>query len=343
MPRKQQPPRLWLRQDTGIWYVKAAGERVSTGCLEADAEGAETFLASYIASKYEAPRGGRSSEVTIADVLLVYLDERVPKLIGEDKARSECARLNDWMGDKPVSEIKGKLCREYAKSRGTEAGARRDLETLRAALRYYHAEHGLDVLPTVSLPQKSLPRERWLTRKEVAALIRAARSEDKCDHLVRLILIGVYTGTRLTAMLNLQWMANTQGGWIDLEAGIMHRKATGERVAHNKRKTPVRIPPRLMRFLRHWRAKDKGLRQVIHFRGSAIVKPHKAFRTIRAKAGLGEDVTPHVLRHTRGTWLAQARIPSGQAAASLGLTEQEYERTYLHNDPSFQSGAATAY
>ncbi len=86
-----------------------------------------------------------------------------------------------------------------------------------------------------------------------------------------------------------------------------------------------------------------GLPYVIHFRGEPIVKPRKAFRTIRDVAGLGEDVIPHILHHTRGTWLAQAGVPSGQATASLGLTEQEYERTYLYNDPSYQSAAADAY
>ncbi|MBP8234481.1 MAG: hypothetical protein KAY22_19485 [Rhizorhabdus sp.] len=33
----------------------------------------------------------------------------------------------------------------------------------------------------------------------------------------------------------------------------------------------------------------------------------------------------------------------GEAAASLGLTVEEYERTYLHNDPNFQQAAADAF
>jgi len=343
MPRRKQPSRLWLRPANRVWYVKDGDKRISTGCAEHDAEGAHRFLESYRAAQYQPPGAGRADQTTIADTLIVYMQERLDRLKGQDKTRSEIARLNAYMGNRPVSEIRGRLCREYARHRGTQSGARRDLETLRAAVRYYHAEYGLSVLPTITLPDKSLPRERWLTRHEIAALIRAARANDKCDHLVRLILIGIYTGTRLSAMLNLQWRPNTIGGWVDLDAGIMHRKATGERVSHNKRKTPVRIPPRLLRFLRAWRTADQGLPYVIHFRGEPIAKPHKAFRTIRAAAHLGEDVTPHILRHTRGTWLAQAGVPSGQAAASLGLTEQEYERTYLHNDPSFQSEAADAY
>lgn len=341
MPRRAKPPRLWLRPDNATWFIKDGVNRISTGCPDHDLDGANAALQAYLASKYQPPR--RADQVTIADTLIVYLQERVDRLTGADKARSEIARLNQFMGHMPVTEIRGKLCREYARHRATDAGARRDLETLRAAVRYYHAEYGLPVLPTITLPDKSLPRERWLTRSEVAALIRAARRMDKCDHLVRLILIGVYTGTRLSAMLNLQWRPNTMGGWVDLDAGVVHRKATGERVSHNKRKTPVRVPKRLHEALRRWEKQDKGLPYVIHFRGQPVKKPHKAFRTIRAAAGLGEDVTPHVLRHTRGTWLAQAGVPAGQAAASLGMTEAEYERTYLHNDPGFQSAAADAY
>ena len=58
-------------------------------------------------------------------------------------------RLNDYFGALTVSEIKGKACRDYAAARGTQAGARRDLEFLRAAVKHYHKEHGLDVLPAI--------------------------------------------------------------------------------------------------------------------------------------------------------------------------------------------------
>jgi integrase len=64
---------------------------------------------------------------------------------------------------------------------------------------------------------------------------------------------------------------------------------------------------------------------------------------VRAIAGFEDDTVLHLLRHTRGTWLAQAQVPPNEAAASLGLTVDEYERTYLHNDPEFQKSAADAY
>jgi integrase len=352
MPQKRRPARLWLRPDTGTWFIKDGTKRISTECSEAEVAAAQNFLAIYLADQYRPERGGSASKVTIGDVLMVYLDEKAGKTARPKETEAMIGRLNDFFGGYKVADIRGKLCREFADDRGNEGGARRDLEVLRAAVNYYHAEHTLDMVPKISLPVKGSPRERWLTRKEVASLLRAARRADKCDHLVRLILIGLYTGTRLSAILGLQWMANTTGGWIDLDKGVIYRKAEGERVAHNKRKTPVKIPPRLMTFLRYWKKADTAideqgrevcLRHVVHYGGEKIVKPHKAFRTIRNAAELGEDVTPHILRHTRATWLAQAGVDAHEAAASLGLTVEEFERTYSHSSPDFQKSAANAF
>ncbi len=180
-------------------------------------------------------------------------------------------------------------------------------------------------------------------------MIRAARRLKQCGHIIRLRLIGVYTGTRLSAMLGLQWMPNSSGGWVDLEKGVLHRKAQGERVAHNKPKTPMRIPPRLLTFLRYWKEadakidKERPTLNVVNYYGAKVIKPHKAFRAVRKEAGLEIDVTPHTLRHTRATWLANAGIDVQEATSSLGTTTEEFERTYLHNDPEFQRNAANAY
>jgi integrase len=352
MPQKRRPARLWLRPDSRTWVIKDGGRRISTECAEDEVTAAQAKLAEYIASQYQPQRGGRASQVTIGDVLLVYLEERAGKTARPRETEAMISRLNDFFGDMVVAEIRGKVCREFAEDRGNEGGARRDLEVLRAAVNYYHGEHSLDMAPKITLPEKGTPRQRWLTRQEIARLIRAARNEKQCKHLVRLILIGLYTGTRLSATLSLQWMPNTNGGHVDIEKGVIYRKADRERVAHNKRKTPVKVPPRLLRFLRYWRTADTSLdeegreirlRYAVHFRGEKIVKPHKAFRTIRAAAGFGDDVTPHVLRHTRATWLAQAGIDAHEAAASLGLTVEEFERTYSHTSPDFQKAAANAF
>ncbi|MEO3386059.1 tyrosine-type recombinase/integrase [Mesorhizobium sp. CAU 1741] len=369
MPRKPSPPRLWLRPDTAMWVIKDRTRRIGTGCGEADAEAAQRALAEYIAGKYEIPRGGRASEITIGDVVGVYLQEKADATSRPKETEQAIARLNDYFGTMTVSEIKGRTCRDFAAHRKTPAGARRDLETLRAAIRYYHKEYGLDVVPALTLPDKSTPREIYLTRTEAAALLWACLGWQKVDvgtganayqkwerrryhranHLARLVLIGLYTGTRPGAIKSLQWIRNTEGGWVDIDRGIIFRRAEGERVAHNKRKPPVKIARKLLAHMKRWKRLDGwkdgavGIRPVVHYFGKPLVKENKAFRAAIAAAGLPGAVTPHVLRHTRGTWLAQKNVPSHQAAASLGLTVEEYERTYLHNDPDFQKSAADAY
>src|SRR3954467_634781 len=52
--------------------------------------------------------------------------------------------------------------------------ARRRLEDLRAAVNAYHAEHTLNVVPKITLPEKTEGRQRWLTRNEAARLLGAA-------------------------------------------------------------------------------------------------------------------------------------------------------------------------
>ena len=47
----------------------------------------------------------------------------------------------------------------------------------------------------------------------------------------RFILVALYTGTRHDAILRLQWMANTTGGWFDLDAGILFRRPQDLRTA----------------------------------------------------------------------------------------------------------------
>lgn len=354
MPQKKRPARLWLRPDTGTWVIKDGDKRIPTGCSETEAQAAEGKLAEYIASRYRPQRSSRSAEVTIGDVVIVYGEEKAPSTARPKETMAMLDRVNDFFGELTITELRGQLFRDYADDRGNEGGARRDLEVLRAAINYYHAENTLDMVPKVTLPAKGEPRQRWLTRSEVAKLIRAARSKscNRHRHLVRLILIGLYTGTRLSAILNLQWIPNTDGGHVDLDRGVIYRRAEGEKVAHNKRRTPVKIPPRLLRFLRYWKAADTTtdqegrevmIRFVSHFEGKKITKPHKAFRTVRTAAGLATDVTPHVLRHTRATWLAQAGVDAHQAASSLGLTVEEYERTYAHASPDFQLAAANAF
>jgi site-specific recombinase XerD len=48
---------------------------------------------------------------------------------------------------------------------------------------------------------------------------------------------------------------------------------------------------------------------VIEWAGKPIKDVKKAFSRAVAKAGLGSDVTPHVLRHTAAVWMVEDGVP----------------------------------
>jgi integrase len=58
------------------------------------------------------------------------------------------------------------------------------------------------------------------------------------------------------------------------------------------------------------------------------------------RAGLGDDVVPHSLRHTRATWLMQAGVTPWEAAGALGMSVEVLERVYGHHHPEWQKRAA---
>jgi integrase len=160
-------------------------------------------------------------------------------------------------------------------------------------------------------------------------------------HLRRFLLIGLYTGTRSGAILGLSWIPSVDTGWVDLEAGVMHRSGSAQRQT-KKRQPPAKIPPRLIAHMQRWKRLDGNIRHVINWNGSSVLSVKKAFRSARENAKLSKDITPHTLRHTAATWLMQAGVEKWDAAGFLGMTAEVLERVYGHHSPDFQSAAAVA-
>lgn len=305
----------------------------------------------------------------LLDVLNIYARDVAPHHSRPPETASRIARLASWWGDPVaayrkalgpktvltgfVSDINAANCHAYIAFVGATRSASRDLEILRAALRHAQEQRILEGFVKVTLPPKSRPRERWLTRSEVAKLVwtawyggRAAngRSGEGDNwhmrrHLARFILLAVYTGSRRQDVLNASFVQHPDRGFIDLDRGLWTRKAPSK-VATNKRQPAIPLPGSLLAHLRRWRR--AGQVNAVEFNGRPVDNISKAFRALVADCGLGKDVIPHALRHTGVTWGMQAGMELWEASGYFGMSVKTLLDVYGHHHPDHLRGAAAA-
>jgi integrase len=262
---------------------------------------------------------------------------------------------NEYWGGKMLAQVNAKTCASYVKHRGNTGGARRDLETFRAAINH-HANEGLHRgVVRVSLPPKGKARDRWLTHKEAAALIwHCWRYREKqtihsgklkggpvsterrpLRHVARFILIGLYTGTRASAIATASPYREEGRSYVDLDRGIFYRKAIGRR-STKKRQTPAPIPPRLLVHMRLSRRLIAAC--FVEFNGKPIASVKRGFQSAVRLAGLAGKVTPHTLRHTAATWLMQRGVPIWEAAGFLRMSAEVLQGPTAIITPTFCRG-----
>lgn len=383
MPRKPQPPRLYLNPGERVWVIRDGSYVKRTGCGEADREGAEQAFHAYLGEKFKpAVREHSPAKLSVAEVLTAYGREHAPNTKGDSPLTIgyNIQALMTWWGSRTLATVKGETCRAYAKFRRKNVKdntIRKELSVLSSAINHWHREHGpLDAVPIVTLPEKGGGRERWLTRQEAAYLVagalgfyRVLQSDIRTRkvtvtwrrnvweinrHAARFILLALYTGTRHSAVLGIQWMANTQSGWVDLDAGVMRRLGDGK--AETKKRQPkTRLGSRILRHMKRWKRIDDEARyeasrkagepvhafmHVVAYNGQPLKKLRRSWDTACELAWLGVEVTPHVLRHTRATWMMQQGIDRWEAAGSLGMSIKTLEEVYGHHHPDWQKKAA---
>jgi integrase len=81
----------------------------------------------------------------------------------------------------------------------------------------------------------------------------------------------------------------------------------------------------------------------VEYAGRLIAKERKGWDRARELAGLGDGVTPHVLKHTCITWLLQNRVPIWEVAGFVGTSEKVIRDTYGHHSPDHLNAARTGF
>ncbi len=374
MRRSDKGPQLKLRDprrpgESYRWVIldrNAAGRRVERATsasapdratAQALRSRAEKDFGDYLGRKHVPEFGsGDPAQVRIADVLGYYGAEQAPTAKRADSLAAAIENLGDFWKDDVVAAITPTRCDDYVVWRVGDklspATARNDLLTLQAALNFAHAHRKLKHKIGVKKPPPSPPRVRWLDRSQAAALIAGAlgwdksgkRHRDKIDYrLARFIIVGLYSGTRKDRILRLQWVTSLDGGWIDLDRRMLHRR--GVREEETKKRAPsVPIGDRLYAHMQRWR--KLTARFLIERNGAPVGDLSAAFEAACELAGLArepkhqERVTPHVLRHTCCSWMLQAGLSEWKVGQYVGMSAALVARTYGHVSDDVQRATA---
>lgn len=355
MPRPNLGPRLETvagRPALYIAWYEAGRKRLrSTGT--ADRRTAEAQLAAFLHDRELAQRPAGPAEpanYAIASALDLYGTLHAPKTADPARIAHALVPLIDYWGALSVEAITKHTCRAYAEWRERAVGTvRRELSTLRAALNFAHEEGRLTRVPHVELPEPPQGRDRWLTHHEAAKLLGAARTgrSDVRLYLPLYIMLALYTGARPGAILALRWPQ------VDLDNGRINFAKVGTRRTNKRKVIGQPIPRRLMTFLRLARRRGADLGYVVHdsgrpirdiggaWSGDADRPGNGSFGNACKRAGLVE-VSPHTLRHTCGTWMAQRGVPLRDIGGWLGHTDARTTELYAHHHPDFMDAARRA-
>lgn len=356
MPRPNTGPRL-KRVDGRpyfyiVWFEGGRERRRSTGT--ADGRTAEAQLAAFLRERELSVRPAgpaRPSDYLIAAALDLYGTLHAPSAADPQRIAYAMVPLLQFWGEQTVDAITKPTCQAYRAWRKRSDGTvRRELVVLKAALNFAHSEGRLTIVPHVELPAKPEGRDRFLTHGEAAALLWAARTgrADVRLYLPLFILIGLYTGARAGAILSLRWPQ------VDLERRRINWTKDGGRQTNKRKVRSQPIHPRLATFLRLARQRGTDLGYVVHNHGERIrdigggwdggvdKRGEGSFGGACKRAGI-VDVSPHVLRHTCGTWLAQRGVPLHQIGGWLGHSDARTTALYAHHHPDHMAEALAAF
>lgn len=371
MPRPNLGPKLttirkpgWTRAIFYITWTEGGRTRVhGTGYDAGDpvsAEAAQAYFEDWLRKRARARRKGPADpgNVRVVDVITDYLAEHGAQVAATATMRFAARSLIQFFREDTMASVTPVRVRAYWEWRRRhsirvlDADARimevverdtrdgtiiRELAgTLRPAIQ--HAIKQRRLAPgAYHIPVPSSPpgREVWITRSEAAKLLWESRRDLRSRrHLPLYVMIALYTGQRRGAILDLTWRQ------VDLDRGRIDFNPPG-RARTRKGRPIIPIPRALMLALRraHRRASSDF---VVAYHGEKIADVKTGFNSAASRAGL-RGVTSHTLRHTAGTWMAQAGVPLREIAGYLGHSEQRTTELYAHHHPDYMAGAKEAF
>ena len=225
--------------------------------------------------------------------------------------------------------------REYCALRRSDgvkgATVNRELGLFSAAINRARVDWDWDIPNPVQgiRERESEARRVFLTAEQFAALVAAAEAQKRAPYLADLITLAVMTGCRKGELLGLEWSR------VDLHANAI-RLGAADTKAGKGRLVPINSDARaaLLRRFNFRATFYPDARWVICDKSGERVRSVKSsFRHACRTVGL-VGFRFHDLRHTCGSWLAQAGVPEGHIAQVLGHSTVRMTERYAHLAPA---------
>lgn len=308
------------------WYVVwTEGKRTRRQTTWSDDLGvAEAFLA-----KFNAAASAPPDTFNMSELFAAYANEREQAGIrSPDTLRFHLKAPDRLFGNLHPKDLSRETVRDaiyqWRDDGKSDSTINKRLRMVRAALSWAIKEEWIERAPHIEAPSQAPPRTRFLTREEFHRLFTEAHE----PHLRTFLALAIYTGMRMTAILELKW-EHIQGGVIIPEGG--HEKKRRASVPIN---TPLALA---LSVAAHLRESD----YVVSYQGKGLKSIKTTFYKAAERAGL-DDIRIHDLRRTCASWLAQAGEPMEKIAAFIGDELRTVERHYAHLSPEHLSSAASA-
>jgi len=322
------------------WTVDGVRKRAALGVPYSPIEGAKNALRAFVDSFQRTQTG--NNPIT-GDVFERYLSKLEAERKNTMHPRSRIRRLTKFFGGVRVNSLTVEMCQGYAKASKAEGYSDwsiwGDLNIMRSALKWAGTQGKMcefavhQGLWNIKVPEG---RTRVLTADEASALVESCRM----PHVRLFTLLCLLTGQRHAAVCGLRWeQVNFETKEIDFrlkkhERDVMDKSST-------KGRGVMQMGPTLLAALSAAKSMA-STPYVIEYNGSHVANCRQGFNVARDRAGLGLDVTPHVLRHTAATW-ARNSADIETIAKMLGHADPRTTRgTYVHTTAGQSAGATEA-
>jgi integrase len=318
-PDKKYGARKQATFKTYKYYIVHGRKKISTGFGIDQSKQAQKAIDDY---RRTADKSVKSN--TVSDYLFEYQTRMEAK--GKRTQILVIKHLRAHLGNQKLSDFDARSAtklREKLVAKGLgPSSVRKYMSALKTGLK----GAGID-LSTVEMPQDADPRARWLTKNEVATVLRWARRAPRGKHLVGYTLLTIAFACRREALLTMRFAPHQEGGYFDLDRGIADFRDPSKPKS-KKRRVLTTIPKHTMPLLRRLKRLSRS-GYAVEYQGRPIKSINNVWPKMCSETGF-DDVHPHDLVHTSISWQLQAGFDIFSVAKATSRTVAIIDSVYGH-------------